>query len=425
MARTVREVKLGSPTARRRLAPGRQPHWNTLRAGHSHLGWQRWPEDRAGRWVLRRRIGGNYATQTIGAANDVMIADGVNTLDYEMARQRATELASGDVRPAGRLTVAKAVSDYIDRQAKLGKPTVVARSAAVNHILPALGKHAVEDLTSDQLQTWLSDLAKSRALIRTRPGEPQQFKPAPVDEEGVRRRRSSANKVLNILKAALNLAYEKKLVASADAWGTRLERFGEVDAARGRYLTIEEATRLLNASDPDFRQLVRAALETGCRYGELTRLRVDDFNPDANTVSVHRSKSGKPRHVPLTPEGAAFFRRLCAGRAGDETMLLRPTGERWNPSNQARPMRLANERARMTPRVTFHGLRHAYASAAVMRGMPLLVLAKVLGHRDTGMVERCYGHLAQSYITEAVHASAPRFAVDDVSRVEPLSNRKH
>ena len=65
---------------------------------------------------------------------------------------------------------------------------------------------------------------------------------------------------------------------------------------------------------PEFRPLVRAALETGCRYGELIRLEVHDFNPDAGTVAIHKSKSGKARHVILTPEGAEFFRQHCAGR---------------------------------------------------------------------------------------------------------------
>jgi integrase len=59
---------------------------------------------------------------------------------------------------------------------------------------------------------------------------------------------------------------------------------------------------------------VRAGLETGCRYGELTQLEVCDFNPDANTLAIRRSKSGKPRHVVLTDEGAALFGDHCAGR---------------------------------------------------------------------------------------------------------------
>jgi hypothetical protein len=39
-----------------------------------------------------------------------------------------------------------------------------------------------------------------------------------------------------------------------------------VEVARVRYLTVAEAERLMNASDPEFRPLVRAGLETGCRY---------------------------------------------------------------------------------------------------------------------------------------------------------------
>ena len=57
-----------------------------------------------------------------------------------------------------------------------------------------------------------------------------------------------------------------------------------------------------------------AALQTGARYQELARLRVADFNVDAGTLAIWQSKSGKPRHIVLTDEGAAFFEQLCAGR---------------------------------------------------------------------------------------------------------------
>jgi len=422
MARTVTEKKITSPTARRKLKPGRQPHWVTLRAAHSHLGWQRWPDDKAGRWVLRRRRGG-YSQETIGYADDAAQADGVNVLSFEQARMKATELASGDTRPAGRLTVSKAIADYIDRQASLGKPTAGAESAAVVHILPALGKCTVDDLTSHQLQKWLANLAAQPARIRTRADKPQRFKPTPVDEEGVRRRRASANRALAVLRAALNHAFGEGRVSNANAWGRRLERFTNVDGARERYLSIEEATRLLNACDPDFRRLVTAALQTGCRYGELTRLTVSDFNPDAYTISIRRSKSGKPRHVMLTEEGTDFFRRLCAGRLGGETMLLRANGERWNPANQSRPMRLACERAKIMPPVTFHGLRHTWTSHAVMNGVPLMIVAKNLGHRDTLVLEKHYAHLAPSFVADAIRAGAPRFNVP-ADNVEPLRRLK-
>jgi hypothetical protein len=47
-------------------------------------------------------------------------------------------------------------------------------------------------------------------------------------------------------------------------------------------------------------------------------------------------------------------------------------------------------------------------------------VAKNLGHSDTRMVEKHYGHLAPSFITEAIRAAAPRYNVRDDKRVVPL-----
>jgi integrase len=187
-----------------------------------------------------------------------------------------------------------------------------------------------------------------------------------------------------------------------------------------RYLTVAEVRRLLNACDAGFRQLVRAGLETGCRYGELIRLEVSDFNPDAGTLLIRKSKSGKPRHVMLTDEGAAFFREHCAGRAGSELIWRRDMGGGWQSSDQARPMREACARAKIAPAITFHILRHTWASHAAMNGVPLMVVAKNLGHSDTRMVEKHYGHLAPSYIADAIRAGAPRYGIKDDKRVVPL-----
>src|SRR5262245_60504873 len=117
MAGTVKEARLGSPTARARLQRGRQPHWVTIIAEKAHLGWQRWPEDRAGRWVLRRRRAGAYSVEPLAAADDdrATPADGVAVLTYEQARARALDLASNaEGGPSARLTVKRAMVLYID-----------------------------------------------------------------------------------------------------------------------------------------------------------------------------------------------------------------------------------------------------------------------------------------------------------------------
>jgi integrase len=413
MARTIREARLGTITARSRLKPGRQPHWHTIVAGREHLGWQRWPQDKAGRWVLRRRRGGNYSIEQIGIADDDRSrpADGVSVLSFEQARAKAVELAGSEDRPAGKITVSRAVADYIDFVKAQGRSTRYAESVAVTYILPKLGNAEVASLTSTQLRRWLGDVASQPARKRAKAGR-SQFKAVSEDEESVRRRRSSANRVLAVLKAALNHAFDERRVASNDAWGRRVKKFKGVDAARVRYLSTDEAVRLINASDPDFRLLVRAALETGMRYGELARLEVADFNSDAGTVAVRKSKTNKSRHVILTAEGASFFRRVCAGRVGGEFMLLRGNGLPWRASNQGRLMAASNARAKIDPPITFHGLRHTWASLAVMNGVPLMVVARNLGHVDTKQVERNYGHLSRSYVFDAIRAGIAPGAVE-------------
>jgi integrase len=172
-----------------------------------------------------------------------------------------------------------------------------------------------------------------------------------------------------------------------------------------RYLTVAECKRVLNACEPEFRNLVHALLLTGCRYQEIARLRAQDFNPDAGTLNVQQSKSGNARHVALTEEGQHFFAQLVAGRRGSELML----GRSWGKSHQVKPMAAACARAGINPPVGLHQLRHTFASLSVMNGTPLIVVANALGHADTRMVEKHYGHLSQSYLAEAIRKGAPRF----------------
>ena len=111
----------------------------------------------------------------------------------------------------------------------------------------------------------------------------------------------------------------------------------------------------------------------------------------------------------LTDEGRAFFAELAAGRSGDAVMLRKADGAAWQKSHQFRPMNDAVARAKIKPEINFHGLRHTWASLATMNGVPLMIVAKNLGHSDTRMVERHYGHLAPSFIADAIRAGAPKF----------------
>ena len=426
MSGTVRHARLESRSSRARLKRGRQPHWQNIIPGRVHLGFQRRKEEPEGRWLLRRYSGGKYGITAIGLADDCREADGERVYDYGQAHAfavAAAETTTGKRKPAIK-TVRDAFHAYVEHKKNQGQPVRDLLSRGNAHILPALGDVVAADLTSERIRKWLATLAAMPAMVRSKKDGKQNYKAEPCNDDAIRARRSSTNRVLTMLKSALNHAYDEGHVASNEAWGRRVKPFREVDIARVRYLAIAEAMRLMNAADSDFRFLIQAALQTGARYGELTRLEVADFNPDTGTVAIRKSKTGKARHVILTDEGAAFFRKVTAGRAGNKTIFLRADGTPWKSSQQARPMREAAERAKINPLISFHGLRHTWASLSVMAGVPLMVVAKNLGHVDTRMVERHYGHLAPSFIVDAIRANAPRFGFKLDGKVVPLTKTK-
>lgn len=421
MARTVRDAKLETRTARAGLKAAGKPYWRAIEQG-LHLGYRKGVT--GGRWVLRQHVGGAkvYEVETIGTADDTLDPDGAAILSFAqaqaVARRRFVErkrIAAGLPAEAGPYRVRDAISDYLawlDQNRKSGRD---ARQRAEALILPTLGAIECAKLTTKTLRDWLNGMKKEAPRLRTAKGKPQKHRDLAAEAnpaEAERRRKASANRVLTILKAALNLAWREAppKIASDDAW-RRVQPFEEADAARVRYLTTAECTRLLNAADPEFRPLAQAALLTGCRFGELAALTVGDFNPDSGTLHIRTSKSGKGRHVVLTEEGTAFFRSLSAGRLATARMLSKADGGRWGKSHQGRPMRAACERAKIEPPANFHCLRHTYASLTVMGGAPLLVVARNLGHSDTRMVERHYGHMAASYVADAIRAAVPTFGI--------------
>jgi integrase len=405
MPRTVRERKLDTPAARAKLKPSGKPYWRAIDVG-LHLGYRKGLN--GGRWVLRRYLGNeNYAVETIAIADDHSAADGAGILDFFQAQRKAREVASKSNEPArGPFTVSVAMAAYFARRENEGAKSLAGdRGRASRHILTALGDVPVADLTRDMLSKWLAGLAE-----KAQDGQ---------DAEAVRQHRASANRVLTILRAALNQAFRDGKIGTDVAWRT-VKPFRGVDAPRLRYFTQDEVRRLINAAQGSFRNLVKAALFTGCRYGELTRLRAGDFNPESGTVFVGQSKSGKARHVVLTDEGQRFFETLTAGRPADTLVLTNASGMVWAPSHQIRLMAEACSAARITDG-SFHILRHTAASHLVMAGVPLNVVAHNLGHSSTLMTERHYAHLAPSYVAETIRKFAPSFGTADESNVVPIA----
>jgi integrase len=415
MAKTLRDSQLESRTARSKLSARGKPYWRLIEPG-LHLGYRK-PRGRKGRpaaggvWVVR--YSKPYITKKFATADDYSDPDAVVVLNFAQAQVAARKYMVERATPGhtGPLTVEGCIRRYLQFLEAERKTAKDARLRAEAHIIPQLGNILVSSLNADTLRNWRDALAKSPARIRSKPGEQKYQAIDANDAETVRRRRASTNRILVTLKAALNHAYKDGLIANDNAW-RRVKLFKAVDVARVHCLEIAEAKRLINACDAPsgFRNLVHAALTTGCRYSELCRLVVSDYDPDAGLLRIRTSKSAKPRVVYLSGEGVAFFRQQVAGRPAGAIMLPKADGiSPWQKSHQLEPMAAALKRSRITKKISFHSLRHTHASLSVMNGMQLMTLATNLGHRDTKMVERHYGHLAPSFVADQVREHVPKF----------------
>jgi integrase len=161
----------------------------------------------------------------------------------------------------------------------------------------------------------------------------------------------------------------------------------------------------VNACPGDFRKLVTAALLTGSRYGELVALRAGDLDAGAAVLHIREAKAGKPRAVPLTDDAARFFAAETVGKARTALVLSREDNGAWGKSHQSRPLRDACTAAKIAPVVSFHILRHTFASRLATRNVPMAVIAAALGNTEA-MCARHYAHLSPGYVADTIRQYA-------------------
>jgi len=357
-----------------------------------------------------KKEGDPYRWKALGTADDAahVPADGADVLDYAQAVEAARSW-DPDARPedlrGSPVTVGDVIAQYLEwADEHRERSAREAHYAMKAHVLPVLQDVEISDLTANRLRRWLASVAKKKARTRSPKGK-QRYRAVDTDE-AKRARKATANRVFSVFKAALNRAWREGVIEGDPVW-RRVETFRGVERSRARNLDLEETRRLLNAcDDPDFRSLVSGAVYTGARYQELARLRVEDVNLDVGSVLIRQSKTDTPRVIYLNEEGHSLFESVTAGRAPKDRIFTRD-GSPWGKSEQQHRMRAACEAAGIEPNITFHGLRHTYASHYLMNGGGLPDLAKQLGHSTTRMVERHYGYLADSWRAERAQRFAP------------------
>lgn len=426
MARIVHDFKLAKREQRLRLEPRKKPYWMTLNEGE-HLGYYRGA--RVGKWVARyRRPGGGpkvyYQETTIAEADDYSDADGEVVLNFRQAQEAARKWfarpeRSGE-RRTGPYTVSNALDDYVAASDAKDLMNTKRRIEAV--IRPELGAIELAQLTTRAIEDWKSRLVSTPARLRTAKGADQNYRELADTPEARRKRQASVNRTLTILKAALNMAYRREKVASDNAW-RRVKPFPKADAPKLRYLSDDEARRLVNACEGTFRAMVQAALLTGARYSELANLEVRDFDVQAHTLWLRDTKAKKPRAVYLEAEGVQLFEQMTNGKSSGDAIFVKDNGKRWAHAHQARPFAAACKAAKLEP-TGFHDLRRTYGARLALKGVPMAVIAEAMGHADERITRRHYAHLSPSYVSDTVRAAVSGLGIVAKGNVVRLAKGK-
>lgn len=178
-----------------------------------------------------------------------------------------------------------------------------------------------------------------------------------------------------------------------------LVRRPRLSKGRDRRLVDDEESRLLRECEsinPELADIVRFAIETAMRQGEILSMTWEHVHLDRHTVFLPRTKDPKvveSRTVPLSEKAEQCLLRQ---RARSKTDLV------WNylPEGLRTVYPRAVRRAGITG-LTFHDLRHEATSRLVEKGLPIMTLQAITGHKSMQMLKR-YTHIAPRTLVDAV-----------------------
>jgi len=212
---------------------------------------------------------------------------------------------------------------------------------------------------------------------------------------------STVNRELALLKRMFNLAAAWGLYSEANPV-KQVKFFREFNTGT-RVLSGEEERRLLQNAAPYLQDLVRFALHTGLRVGEIFSLRWSHVDWERGILTVYAAKTGKVREVPLNADALQVLRAWGQNRRNEFVFYNPRTGKPFVDLKAG--FRQACRKAGIEG-VTWHTLRHTFASRLVNCGVDVVTVQELLGHSSLTVTMR-YTH---------THLRAKREAVQQLSR---------
>lgn len=330
---------------------------------------------------------GRQAQRALGALGDISFAQA-----QKLAKRYRAEVVMGG-NPAAEKAAKKAVLTYsaladqhmADVRTYSRNPDNIERVIRV-HLKPRWGKMRLDEITAKDIAQWL---AEKRAT---------GLAPATVEK----------------IRIVFNRSFELAL-----RWGTPGVTVNPVrgiarpkfDNARNRYLTADELAKLLKAAEgsanTQLRSIIALLLYTGARKNELLKARWADVDLERKTWFIPVTKTGKPRHVPLSQAAIDVLEKLP--RWPKCPWVIPNPGTREPFTDIKHPWQTARDAADLGD-LHIHDLRHSAASFMVNAGIDLFAVGRILGHADHQSTMR-YAHLTNDTLMRAVEAGATQMQI--------------
>ena len=322
-------------------------------------------------FVLLDNRNGSSTRRTLGPVTHMTVNE---------ARARCLAIQSGAMDPVTHTPPVPLFSDFVSDVwcpecfDRFKPSTRHSTKREINtQLLPAFGAMPLDRITRKEVMAWFDRYSG------TAPG--------------------GANHALDTLHQILNHAKVHGYFDTNPASGIRrnpkrrFNRFLSRDEARRLHAELDRlvAERPERAAQAD---IIRLLFYTGCRHGEIRRLKWCEVGAD--TLDLVDSKTG-PRKIYLNSEARQILIRQT--RTGSDYVFPSPSDPALPIPEYMRLWFTLRKRVDIED-VRLHDLRHNFASQAVLNGVPLPTVARLLGHRQVSMTLR-YAHVADREVEAA------------------------
>jgi integrase len=337
--------------------------------------------------IYQRRAGGIY----YGYWSDAKgrhFRQSLRTKDPQVARARLRqlELVSTDPATHGRHSLDEAIANLLDVVERGNSPgTYRSYRQKARHLRRVLGDVELADITRDNVVVYMRQRKLERASD------------------------STVHKELVVLRRALLEARERGLWRGEP--GTIVPTIKVTYHPRERWLTPDQAELLIREVPRHRRLWIALALFASGSLSEVEATKVEHVDLKAKRLRVPgRKRSTRWRLVPIHPSLLPLLRNAVKNRDAGESLV-----KRW--PNVRRDLHAAVVRVNTKiaaleskrkpaplPKVSPNDLRRTFASWLKQAGEDSLVVAHLMGHSSTRMVELVYGRLADETYQDAVAA---------------------